>query len=122
MAAPNLLNPTTATGKIFGLALTTSAQSIITNAAASGTVVRVNALTVANVNGTANADVTVNIVRSVTNSGTYRAAFTVTVPFDASLVVIGKDNFIYLEEGDSLQVLASAGSYLEAVASYDVIA
>ena len=121
MAAPNLLNPTTATGTVVGLALTTSAQTLINNAAASGTVVRINALNVSNVNGTAAADVTVNLVRSVTNTGTYRLAFTVAVPNDASLVVVGKDNFIYLQEGDSITALASANSYLEAVASYDVI-
>lgn len=121
MAAPNLLNPTTATGTVVGLALTTSAQTLINNAASSGTVVRVNAINIANINGTATADVTVNLVRSVTNTGTYRLAFTVAVPNDASLIVVGKDNFIYLQEGDSITALASANSYLEAIASYDVI-
>ena len=90
MAAPNLLNPTTATGTVAGLALTTSAQTLINNAASSGTVVRVNAINIANINGTATADVTVNLVRSVSNTGTYRLAFTVAVPNDASLIVVGK--------------------------------
>ena len=54
MAAPNLLNPTTATGKVVPLNLITSAQDLIVNAAASGTVVRVNAITIANAIGSAN--------------------------------------------------------------------
>jgi hypothetical protein len=119
MAAPNLLNPTTATGKVVPLNLTTSAANLIVNAAASGTVVRVNTINIANkTNPSAAADVTVYLVRS---SNDYPLAFTITVPADASLVVIGKDNFIYLEEGDSITALSSSASSLTAIASYDII-
>jgi len=118
MAAPNLLNPTTATGKVVPLNLITSAQDLIVNSAASGTVVRVNAITIANAIGSAAVDVTVYLNRSSTN---YPLAFTVTVPADASLIVVGKDNFIYLEEGDKITALASVTPGLTAIASYDII-
>ena len=43
----------------------------------------------------------------------------ITVPADATLDIISKP--IYLEEGDALQLLASAASDLEAVCSYEEI-
>lgn len=118
MAAPNLANVTTITGKTAVLAVTTSATAIVTNSAASGKVLRINTLIIANVDGTNAADITVDVFRS---SVAYRIANTISVPADASLVVISKDKSIYLEEGDSLRCTASANSDLEAVCSYDDI-
>lgn len=118
MAAPNLANVTTITGKTAVLAVTTSATAIVTNSAASNKVLRINTLIIANVDGSNDADVTVDIFRSSTS---YKIANTITVPADASLVVISKDKSIYLEEGDSLRCTASANGDLEAICSYDDI-
>ncbi len=118
MAAPNLTNVTTITGKTAVLAVTTSATAIVTNGAASNKVLRINSLIIANVDGTNAADITVDVFRS---SVAYRIANTITVPADSSLVLITKDKSIYLEEGDSLRCTASANSDLEAVCSYDDI-
>ena len=82
----------------------------------SGKVLKVNALYVSNVDGTSNADLNVDIYRSST---AYHIAKTVNVPADATLDVISKS--IYLEEGDSLRLTASANSDLEAVCSYEEI-
>lgn len=116
MAAPNIVNVSTITGKTAVLAVTTSATAIVTNSAASNKVFKINALYVANVDGTNNADITVDLFRSST---AYRIANTVVVPADASLDVLSKA--IYLEEGDSLRLTASANSDLEAVCSYEEI-
>ena len=116
MAAPNIVNVATITGKTAVLAVTTSATAIVTNSAASGKVFKVNALYVSNVDGTNNADLNVDIYRSST---AYHIAKTVVVPADATLDVISKS--IYLEEGDSLRLTASANSDLEAVCSYEEI-
>ena len=51
-------------------------------------------------------------------STTYHLAKTVTVPNDATLIVIGKDAPIYLEESDEIRE-ASANSDLEVVISYE---
>lgn len=118
MAAPNIVNVTTIIGKTAVLAVTTSATAIVENTAASGKVFKINSLTVSNIDGVNNADVTVDLFRS---SVAYRVASTITVPADASLVVISKDNTIYLEEGDSLRCTASANSDLEAICSYEEI-
>ena len=116
MAAPNIVNVATITGKTAVLAVTTSATAIVTNSAASGKVFKVNALYVSNVDGTNNADLNVDIYRSST---AYHIAKTVNVPADATLDVISKS--IYLEEGDTLRLTASANSDLEAVCSYEEI-
>ncbi len=116
MAAPNIVNVTTITGKTAVLAVTTSATAIVTNSGSSGQVYKINALYVSNVDGTNNADLNVDLYRSST---AYHVAKTVNVPADATLDVISKS--IYLEEGDSLRLTASANSDLEAVCSYEII-
>jgi ribosomal protein L18E len=116
MAAPNIVNVATITGKTAVQAVTTSATAIVTNSAASGKVFKVNALYVSNVDGTNNAEINVDIYRSST---AYHIGKTIVVPADATLDVISKA--IYLEEGDSLRLTASANSDLEAVCSYEEI-
>ena len=46
-------------------------------------------------------------------------AKTVALPADSTLVVIGKDSPIYLEEGDQLEARASADNDAELVVSYE---
>lgn len=116
MAAPNIVNVTTITGKTAVQAVTTSATAIVTNSAASNTVVKVNALYVSNVDGTNAADVNIDLFRSST---AYHIGKTISVPADATLDVISKS--IYLEEGDSLRLTANANSDIEAVCSYEII-
>jgi hypothetical protein len=116
MAAPNIVNVTTITGKTSVQAVGTSATAIVTNSAASGKVFKINAIYVSNVDGTNNAEITLDLFRS---SVAYRLANTVVVPADATLDVISKA--IYLEEGDSLRLTANAAGDLEAVCSYEEI-
>ena len=114
MAAPNLLSLTTITAKTAVQQVTTSATAVVSNAGGSGKVVKVTALYVSNVNGSAAADVSIDVYRS---SVAYRVAYTISVPADSTLDMINK--VIYLEEGDTLRLTASSNSYLEAVCSYE---
>ena len=116
MAAPNIVNVTAIYGKTAVQAVGTSATAIVTNSAASGKVLKVNALYVSNVDGTNNAEITVDLFRS---SVAYRIAYTVVVPADATLDVISKS--IYLEEGDSIRLTANVANDLEAICSYEEI-
>jgi len=116
MAAPNIVNVTTILGKTAVLAVTTTAAALVTNAAASNKVFKINSLYIANVDGVNSADITVDIFRSST---AYRLASTVSIPGDSSLDILTKP--IYLEEGDSLRVTASANGDLEAICSYEEI-
>lgn len=123
MAAPNIANPTTITGKTAYTALTTTnATSVLSNAAASGKVMKINSLIVSNVDGTNAASITISLYSAAALGGTaYKICHTVTVPADASLVVIDKDSQIYLEEDKSIGATASAASDLEVVCSYEEI-
>lgn len=118
MAAPNIVNVTNILGKTAVQSVGTSATAIVTNSAASGKVFKVNSLIVSNIDGAVAADVTAYVVRSSVN---YALASTITVPADASLVIVSKDTALYLEEGDSITLLASAAGDLQAVCSYEEI-
>ena len=116
MTAPNIVNVATITGKTAVQAVGTSAAAIVTNSASSNKVFKVNALLISNVDGTNNAEITVDLYRSST---AYHLAKTVTVPADATLDVVSKA--VYLEEGDALRLTANAASDLEAICSYEEI-
>jgi len=116
MAAPNILAVSTVLGKSAVQAIGTSANAIVTNSAASGKVLKVNALYVSNVDGTNAADVSVDFFRSST---AYHIAKTISVPADSTVDIISKA--IFLEEGDALRLTAGTASDLEAVCSYEEI-
>jgi len=114
MTAPNIISITSMVGKTAVQAVGISPTDIVTNSAASNKVYKINALYVSNVDGTNAATVNVDIYRS---SVAYHIAKTVSIPADATLDLITKS--LYLEEGDSLRLTASATSDLEAVCSYE---
>jgi hypothetical protein len=123
MAAPNIVNVSTITGKTSVVSLsTTNATAIVSNAASSGKVFKINSLIVANVDGTANASVTINYYSQDDIGGTATAiANTIVVPADASLVVLDKNSAIYLEEDKSLGAIASSANDLTIICSYEEI-
>ena len=117
MAAPNIVNVTSIYGKTMGAALGTSANTDILTCP-SNKVLKINSIIVANVDGTNGADVTVSFYDD-SSAARYKLASTITVPPDATLVVLGKDSPIYLEESDQIEASASATSDLEIVISYE---
>lgn len=119
MANPNIVGVTAIYGKTAGQSVGTSASAIVTNASGSGKIIKINSLIISNINGTTPADITADVYKDQTTS--YRFAYTISVPNDATLVLISKDTAIYLEENDSIRLLASTTSYLEAVCSYEEI-
>jgi hypothetical protein len=123
MAAPNIVNVTTITGKTTYAALTTTLTTVLlANAVSSGKVFKINSIMVSNVDGTNAADVTVDINTAAAGSGTsYALANTIAVPADATLSVVDKTNSFYLEEDKSILGGASANSDLEIVISYEEI-
>ena len=123
MAAPNIVNVTTITGKSAVVSLTTTAATaVVSNAAASGKVFKINSLVVSNVDGTNAADITVSYYSEDDIGGTAtQIVSTVSVPADASLIVIDKNTSIYLEEDRSIGATASAANDLKVVVSYEEI-
>lgn len=128
MAAPNLVSPTTITGKTTTTLVTTAATatSILSNAASSGKVLKINALYVANVDGTSGLEVTVNYYPQAALAGTAVPIIsTASVPADATLVVIDKEAYVYLEEDRSIGITVGASGFasgeIQVVCSYEEI-
>lgn len=122
MAAPNLLSSSTIQGKTATLALTASNQSLLSNAAASGKVLKVNSLYLANIDGTNAQTFTLTYHSAAAIGGTSTAlASTISIPPNSTLVFITKDAPLYLEEDRSLGALAGAVSDIVAVISYEDI-
>ena len=117
MAAPNVVNVTTITGKSAFANVTTILGNVITNAASSGTVVKVNDVMLSNYT-TSSVSGNVTIWRSGVS---YYLVGTVSIPANSTLVVLGKDTPKYLEEGDVLQANVSANSSVHLSSSYEVI-
>lgn len=123
MAAPNIVNVATITGKTAVVDLTsTSATSVVSNAASSGKVIKINSLIVSNVDGTNNTEITISLYSAAALGGTAtQICSTVVVPADSSLIVIDKSSGIYLEEDKSIGATAGAASDLKVVCSYEEI-
>jgi hypothetical protein len=118
MAAPNLKNPTTITGKTARYAVTASLANALANSAASGKVFKINSIFCANVDGTNAADISVSIYDGSTD---FYLAKTVTVPADATQIISTKETYFYLEEGDSIRAVANAADDLELIIGYEDI-
>ena len=119
MAAPNIVNVTSIYGKTMGAALSTTTTTDILSCG-SNKVLKINSIIVANVDGSNGADVTVYFYDS-SAAARYALAYTITVPADATLIVVGKDSPIYLEESDQIEAGASAVSDLQIIISYEEI-
>ena len=126
MANPNLVNVATINGGNLGFNLSaTTTATLLT--VASDKILKINRITVANVDGTnaATVDLFVDGLGNgatgitATGSSTVYLAKTVSVPADATLVIL--DTPIYLMEGDILKGGASAASDLDLFISYEVL-
>lgn len=123
MANPNIAAVTGIYGNTSATSLsTTNATSIVSNAASSGKVYKINSLIVANIDGTNAADITINLYSAAALGGTATAiASTISVPSDATLVVIDKTTSIYLLEDKSIGATAGTASDLVVTCSWEEI-
>jgi len=117
MAAPNIVNVTSIYGKTHAASLSTTVTTDILTCP-SDKVLKINSIIVANIDGTNAADVTVQFYNADNTTG-FHLAKLVAVPSKSTLIVLGKDAPIYLEEGDKIRGGASAISDLEIIISYE---
>jgi hypothetical protein len=131
MANPNIVNVTSILGTTTYLTPSgTTAVVLLPNAASSNTVFKINQIVAANVNGSAAVDTTVSIYTngavaqgSAPSGGTaFPIVSTVSVPSDASLIVVDKTTAVYLMEGTSIVVTSGTASGITYSISYEVIA
>ena len=126
MANPNLVNVATINGGNLGFNLSATATATLLTVA-SDVILKVNRITVANVDGSSAADVDLFVDGmgngatgiSATGAATVYLAKTVSVPADSTLVLV--DSPIYLMEADILKGGASASGDLDLYISYEVL-
>jgi hypothetical protein len=123
MAAPNIVGVISIVGVTTAVSLgTTTTTAFLSNSTSSNKVFRINTLMAVNIDGTNPADITIKYHLASAGAGTsIPIANTITVPADASLVVIGKDNPVYLEENRSLTAQASSANAISIICSYEDI-
>jgi hypothetical protein len=123
MAAPNVANVTSIYGKTAYLTpANTTSNVLLANASGSGKVFKINAIVASNVDGTNAVDTTVSINTAAAGSGTsHPLASTVSVPADASLIVVDKSTAFYLEEDKSIVVTSGTSSKISYTVSYEEI-
>lgn len=116
MANPNIIQATSIFGKTDVMAVSTAATSIVT--AGANKVLRMNSLVVSNIDASSPVDISVSLRRSNVD---YYIASAISVPATSSIVVIGKENPMYVNEGDSIRIIAGSAGDAHATCSYEEI-
>jgi hypothetical protein len=122
MANPNIVNVTSIYGNTTYITPSTTSATVWTALTpAVGTVNKVNNIVASNVTASAVA-VTVSINSAVSGGGTaYDIAYQISVPANASLIIIDKTTSIYVGEAQSIVVTVGTGSAIELTSSYEAI-
>lgn len=126
MAAPNIANTSVITGRLAAVSIDDSTDvsnlatwtTIVENPAASNSVYKINTLHASNAEGTVPSDMHLSIIRGATEYPLLRYT---TVPAEAMLVVISKDNTMWLEEGDKIIAVAGGPNRISVTCSYEII-
>ena len=124
MANPNSVNVTSILGTTTYLTPdNTTANTLLSNAASSGLVYKINQIVCANVNGSSAVNATVAINNAAAGAGTnFPVISTVSVPASASVIAVDKTTAIYLMENSSIVVTSGTSSGITYTLSYESIA
>ena len=122
MANPNIVGVTSIYGNSTSLIpANTAATAWTALTPAVGSVTKVNNIVASNVTASA-VSVTVSVNSAAAGGGTaYRIAYQVSVPANASLIVVDKTTSFYVGEAQSVVVTIGTGSALELTAGYEVL-
>ncbi len=118
MSEPNIADTAYIVGRTDSASIDTFYRTLTVNPPDSGRAYKINSLFVANKDQTYPVDIDVLITRDTT---TVKLATTVTIPADAVLVLISKDNPIWLQEGDFISMRAAENYRADAICSYEII-
>jgi len=124
MANPNIVNVTSILGTTTYLTpANTTANTLLSNAASSGLVYKINQIVCANVNGASAVNATVAINNAAAGAGTnFPVISTIAVPASASVIAVDKTTAIYLMENSSIVVTSGTSSGITYTLSYESIA
>jgi hypothetical protein len=126
MAAPNIVNVTSIVPHSASITPADTARNALVAAPSTGTAYKINQIMVANIDGTNAADATVEL--RLADGTTYRAiGSTISVPADATLVLLDKTTSLYLldtsvtGEPSTLWATSGTASKLTYTVSYEAI-
>jgi hypothetical protein len=122
MANPNIVSVTSIYGNTsYLIPSTTTATTWTALTPAVGTVNKIDNIVAANVSS-ATATITVSINSAAAGGGTaYRLAYQVSVPANASLIIVDKSTAFYVGEAQSIVVTSGTTNAIEMTASYEAI-
>ena len=122
MANPNIVNVSAIYGNVNSASLTTtSATSLVSNAASSGTILKIDSIVVANTTASA-ATITINVYSAASLGGTaYPIASAISVPANSTLIVTDKSTAFYVMENMSVGATAGTASALVATITWEQI-
>jgi hypothetical protein len=126
MAAPNIVAVTSIVPNTLSITPADTSRNALVAAPSSGTAYKINQIMVANIDGTAAYDCTVEL--RLADGTTYRAlGSTISVPADATLILLDKTTSLYLldtsvtGQPSTLWATSSTASKLTFTVSYDAI-
>jgi len=119
----NIVNVTTITGNTTFLTPgNTTANVLLSNAASSTLIYKINQIVCANVNGSSAVNATVAINSLAAGAGTdFPVISTISVPASASVIAVDKTTAIYLMENQSIVVTSGTSSGITYTISYESI-
>jgi hypothetical protein len=122
MATPNIVGVTDIRGNtVYLIPSTTGATTWTGLTPATNTVNKIDSITATNVTSSA-ATITVSINSATAGGGTaYRLCYQISVPANASLIIVDKTTSFYVNDAQSVVVTSGTGSALELVATYEAI-
>ena len=135
MAAPNIVSVATITGvttAIAGVSTENIQESnkwvgvttVVVNAASSGKVIKINTLSCTAIGNTTGATVNIYDVAAthISAGSTVSLGTTITVPVNALVSIIDKNNSIYLEENKQIGIIGESDvGHLDVVCAYEEI-
>jgi hypothetical protein len=126
VANPNIVNVTTILGNTSSTLISSTADpfatALVDNAASSGKVYKINSIVAANVDGSSACDITIKIFSEDALGGTgTEIASTISVPADATLIILDKTTTFYLLEDRSIGATASAANDIVVTISWEEI-
>ena len=126
MAAPNIVAVTSIVPHTASVTPADTSRNALVTAPSSGSAHKINQITVANIDGTAAYDATIEL--RLADGTTYRAiGSTISVPADATLIMLDKTTMLYLldtsvsGEASTLWVTSGTASKLTYTVSFETI-
>lgn len=118
MVAPNLKSLTSITGKSASYAATATLSEALANALSTNKALKINSIRAANVD-----PLSYTLDISFYNGTTHiYLCKDLQVGSNSSVIILSKDEYLYLEEGQSIHVKASVANKINLIFSYEELA